>query len=415
MFSELTMQLTNLSARKILNSRKEETIAVIAETKTKKVEASAPSGKSKGKHEVRAFSSRGIDFSVSFVNALGKKLVQEKVNFETFEDLVKIEEFVRKYDQTEDLNFVGGNSLYATQAAVLKAMALSQGQELWEFLLGNEKVSMPKPLGNCIGGGMHVKQAKKADYQEFLLLPQTKHFFDSYFINMQAYKIAKNLLKERDKEWQGTLTDESALASTLDNESILELLQEVRNKIKDKFDVHLDLGIDMASSSLLRGNLYRYKNYKGKEKSFTKEEQINYVSDLAKKYSLLYVEDPLHEEDFDGFSRLRKKIPEVLVCGDDLTTTNFERVSRAIKNNSIKALIVKPNQIGSLIETKKVVDLAKKSNITLVISHRSGETMDNTIAHLAVGWKIPIIKTGILGRERLAKLNELLRIERRLK
>ncbi len=412
------MQLTNLSARKILNSRKEETIAVIAEVKGRKVESSAPSGKSKGKSEVRSFSSRGIDFSISFINALGKKLVDEKINFETFQDLEYIERFVKRYDQTEDLSFVGGNALFATESAVLKAMAISQEQELWRFLLEDKKKPvMPRPLGNCIGGSLHVRQEKKADFQEFLLLPRTKHFFDSYFINMQAYKIAKSLLKEKDKEWQGTLTDESALASMLDNESILELLQEVREKIKDKFDVHLDIGIDMAASSFFRGKIYRYKNYSKnkKEKTLTREEQINYVAELCKKYSLLYVEDPLQEEDFDGFHKLRKKIPNTLVCGDDLTTTNLIRVERAVKSDSIKALIVKPNQIGSLIETKKVIDLAKKNNIILVISHRSGETMDNTIAHLAIGWQIPIIKTGIFGKERLAKLNELLRIERNIK
>jgi len=412
------MQLTSLSARKILNSRKEETIAVVAEAEGKKVEASAPSGKSRGKHEIRAFSSRGIDFSISFINALGKKLVEEKVNFEKFEDLIEIEKFVKKYDQTPDFSFVGGNSLFAVQSAVLKAMALSQEQELWKFLLEDKKKRpvMPRPLGNCIGGGMHAKQPKKADYQEFLLLPKTKHFFDSYFINMQAYKMAKTLLKEKDKEWQGKLTDESAFATTLDNESILELLLEVIEKIKDKFGIHLDLGIDMASSSLMRGKIYKYKNFGSKgEKTMTKEEQINYVAELCKKYSLLYVEDPLHEEDFDGFMRLRKKIPDALVCGDDLTTTNFERVHKAIKINAINAIIVKPNQIGSLIETKKVVDLVKKYDIIPIISHRSGETMDNTIAHLAVGWQIPIIKAGILGKERLAKLNELLRIERGIK
>ncbi len=416
------MQLANLSARKILNSRKEETIAVVAEVKgiKGKIETSAPSGKSKGQCEVRAFSNKGIDFSITFLNALGKKLVDEKIKFETFNDLERIENFVRKYDQSKDLKFIGGNTLYVVEAAILKALALSQEQDLWKFLLYDKKQKqkpiMPKPLGNCIGGGLHIKQPFKTDFQEFLLLPKTKYFFDSYFINLQAYKEAKNLLKEKDKQWRGNLTDESALATTLDNESVLALLQEVKQKIKDKFGIDIGIGLDMATSSLWSGKTYKYQNYNSskKKKTFTKEEHISYVSKIIKKNSLIYVEDPMYEKDFDGFVRLRKKInnSSVLICGDDLTCTHLDRLDRAIKSRAINAIIVKPNQIGSLIETKKVVDLAKKHNITTIISHRSGETMDNTIAHLAVGWQIPIIKTGILGKERLAKLNELLRIER---
>ena len=416
------MQLSRLIAHKILNSRKEETIAVIAEVKGKRVEASAPSGTSVGKHEVRAFSSRGLDFSISFVNAFGKKLVDEKIKFETFDDLKKLETFIKKYDQTKNLEFIGGNTLYALEAAILKALAISREQELWTFLLEDKehnpsklsKPSLPKPLGNCIGGGLHVKQQNKTDFQEFLILPKTKYFFDSYFINMQAYKEAKSLLKEKDKEWQGTLTDENALASTLDNESVLALLQEVRQKIKDKFDIDISLGIDMAATALWKGRTYKYKNYTStkKEKTFTKEEQISYVSELARKNSLVYIEDPLHEEDFDGFNKLKTNTPNIFICGDDLTCTKLERLERAIKSKAINALIVKPNQAGSLLETKEVIDLAKKHDILTIISHRSGETYDNTIAHLAVGWQIPLIKTGIIGKERFAKLHELLRIER---
>ena len=410
------MHLTNLTARKILNSRKEETIAVSIRAGGKKVEASAPSGMSKGKHEVSAFSSRGIDFSISFINALGKKIIDEKINFETFSDIEQIEKFVKKYDQTKNLSFIGGNALYAIEAVVLKVMALSQEQELWKFLLKDkkQKPKLPRPLGNCIGGGLHIKQKTKTDFQEFLFLPKTKHFFDAYFVNTQIYKEAKRLLKARDKGWKETLTDENALATTLDNETVLAILQELRDKTKENFDIEVQLGIDMAASNLRGRTVYRYKNFsqRNKEKTLTKEEQISYITDLTQKNSLYYIEDPLDEEDFAGFSKLRKSIPNILVCGDDLTCTNLERVKKAIKEKSINALIIKPNQIGSLLETKKVVDLAKKYNITMVISHRSGETMDNTIAHLAVGWQIPIIKTGILGKERLAKLHELLRIEK---
>jgi len=410
------MQLTNVVARKILNSRKEATIAVIAESQNLKAEASAPNGKSKGKYEVKDFSTRGIDFSISFVNVLGKKLVNDKTSFESFDDLAKIEEFVRIYDKTKNWEFIGGNALYALQTAVLKTLALTKGKELWNFLLEDKKAIVPRPVGNCIGGGMHTKQAKKADYQEFLLMPRTEHFFDSYFINLQAYKDAKRLLLEKDVLWPGNLTDENAMASTLSNPEILALLAEVRKDIKEKFDVLLDLGCDMAATSFYDGVKYRYKNFSStiKDKNLNAEEQNTYVVELARQNGLAYVEDPLQGEDFAGFANITRRLKNALVVGDDLTCTRFDRVQRAIREKSINALIIKPNQVGSLIETKKVIDLAKKNDIVTIISHRSGETQDNALAHFAVGWRMPYIKTGIIGPERLAKLNELLRIEKKV-
>jgi enolase len=411
-----------ITARKILDSRGQATIEVTVKSLGKKCEASAPSGKSRGKYEVEPFSSKGIEFSVSFLNALGRKIIDDKINLEKFDDLGKIEDIAFMLDKTKDLSFMGGNALFALESALLKCLAAVNGRELWQFLAEEEGYSlknlkMPKPLGNCIGGGMHVSaslQKKKADYQEFLILPGAMHFFDSYFINLQAYKKAKAILAKKDSLWKGTLTDENALASTLENEQILELLKEVSAGIKGQFGIELELGIDMAASSMCQVD-YIYKN---PPKKLSKERQIEYILDLVRKFNLSYIEDPLKEEDFEGFSRLlkdaRKLNPLILICGDDLTATHAERLDRAIKEKSVNAVIVKPNQCGSLLKTKEFFDKAKKAGIVPVISHRSGETSDNTIAHLAVGWQAPIIKTGILGKERFAKLHELMRIEREI-
>ena len=142
--------------------------------------------------------------------------------------------------------------------------------------------------------------------------------------------------------------------------------------------------------------------------------QSEFILNLAKKYNLFYIEDPLHEDDFENFSKLTKKAKS-LVVGDDLTATQPDRLNKAIEKKSVNAVIVKPNQNGSLLDTKRFVDLANKNSITPIISHRSGETADSTIADLAVAWNIPFIKTGILGRERFAKLNKLIKIEREIK
>jgi len=294
-------------------------------------------------------------------------------------------------------------------SAILKAMALSEKKEMWKFLNDNPK-GLPMPVGNCIGGGLHVKKERKSDIQELLFIPHTKHFFDAYFINLQAYKEAKAELLKKDSLWRGELTDENAMASSLKIEENLDLMNSVSSKIKEKFGIPLNIGMDMASSTLWNSQGYLYKNPKILRKA---EEQMEFVLQLIKKYGLFYVEDPFNEEDFISFSALTSK-SKCLIVGDDLTATQPERLEKAIGKKAINAVIVKPNQNGSLLETKKFVDLAKENDITPIISHRSGETLDSTIADLAVGWNIPFIKTGILGRERFAKLNKLLKIERQL-
>ena len=404
------MQIKELNARKIINSRKEETIEVFVETGKGKALAAAPSGKSRGKYEAEPFSEKGIDISVSLANLIGKIIINEKISFQTFEDLQKVEAIFRRFDSTKNWSLAGGNTVFAVESAILKAMAISEGKQLWQFL--NEKPKfLPMPLGNCIGGGEHVKQEKKADFQEFLILPAAKHFFDAYFINLQAYKEAKRMLFHADMKWKGQLTDESAFASTLQAEKILSMLRNISVKIKSKYSTELKLGLDIAASTLWNTKSFNYKN---PEEKRSKEEQLEYVSGLIKDYELYYIEDPFDQEDFDYFAKLLKKNPKSLITGDDLICTQPARLQKAINKNSINAVIIKPNQNGSLLETKKVVDMAKKNNIIPVISHRSGETMDSTISDLAVGWQIPIIKTGILGKERFAKLHRLLRIERYL-
>lgn len=407
------MLIKKIKALKEVNSRKENTIKVIIET-NQKFEASAPGGASRGKYEARPFSSKGTAFSINLINVLGSKIIKNKIKFNSFSDLAKVEELVKDFDKTKDLKNIGANAVYALEAAIIKAIANSHSMELWQFLNPHPDI-LPRSLGNCIGGGLHIKALKKADIQEFLLLPLTKYFFDAYFINLQLYKEVKRLLPEIDKGWQDSLTDENALATTLDTETILDLLTKVKTNIKKEFGFDVALGVDFAASTLWDNSHYIYKN---PAKKLNPSKQISYVLDLIKKYQLFYVEDPLQEEDFIGFARLLEHVKSrglnTLIVGDDLICTQQDRLKKAIKEKSINGVIIKPNQNGSLIETKKIVDEAKKNNIIPIISHRSGETLDETIADLAVGWRIPIIKTGILGEERFAKLHRLLRIERQI-
>jgi len=405
-------EIRDIVAKKVFNSNGKPTISVIVKTEKGTVETSAPQGTSKGKNEVAEFSGKGIDYSIQFVKNFGKKLIDANIDLDSFYDLEDIEEYAQQFDSSEHLSLIGGNALYALEASLLKTAAMYHGFELWEFLLGKREKMMPRPIGNVVGGGAHVHQEVKTDFQEFLLLPETKHFFDAYFVNIQAYKELQEVLPSRDGAWQETLTNENAFATTLSNTRVLDLLKELKEYILDKFEINLGLGIDMAASNFCRGSSYIYKNFPSRN-VMRKEEQINYVYDLIRKHELVYVEDPFHEEDFASFSKLTKKVKKrCLICGDDLTCTNPYRLEKAIKEEAINAIIIKPNQIGSLIKMRQTIELAKKHGITPIISHRSGETEDDTIADFAVGFQIPYIKTGIIGDERLAKLNRLIQIER---
>ncbi len=439
------MFVKEFNARKILNSRKDPTIAIQIKTDDAKgvFESSAPEGSSKGENEALPFSKKGINISIQFANALGQRLIRDKVEFKKFQDLKKVEDMFREVDKTKRLELTGGNTLLAIESSILKAMAASKKQEVWQFLSDdlnkkkrtNEnkaqknttknlpyKLQFPRPLGNCIGGGKHTREIEKPDFQEFLILPETrsKKMVDMHDIGLQAYNEIKKTLKAQDKLFYGKMTDEHAFISSFDNERIIQLMQEIKEKIKEKFNETLDIGIDVASSSFFdkKKKAYNYVRLNGKPGSLNEDEQIDYIFNLCKRYNLSYVEDPLDEENFSGFAKLLKKIKKAglktLVCADDLVCTNSERLKKAIKSKSINATIIKPNQTGSLLETKKVIDIAKSNKIIPIISHRSGETPDPILAQLALGWQVPIIKISVVGPD-MFKINELIRIERKFR
>jgi len=187
--------------------------------------------------------------------------------------------------------------------------------------------------------------------------------------------------------------------------------QEIVKQVYDVMGINLKIGLDVAASSFWDG-----KNYVYRDKQFSPKEQIDYISLLIEKYKLHYFEDPLHQEDFLGFAKLTEKYKDqCMICGDDLTVTNIDRLKKAIEKKSINAMIIKPNQNGSLLDTADVIKAAKKHKLYLIISHRSGETLDTSIAHLAVGFEIPMIKCGIYGKERKIKLSEISKIGRQIK
>jgi len=389
--------IREVSAKAILDSRKEKTILVSLKTESGKTfSASSPSGKSTGKHEVKSYK-KSLEDDINKLNQFKEYFLEEMLD--EFDDLKRVEDILDRH--------VGGNTLFAFESAVLKAIADEQSKQVWEIVnpkLREEKTKIfPRLVGNCIGGGKHSdKINKKPDFQEFLLIPDEKSVEKSEEANKKAKKKAEILLERKDKEFSGQKNDENAWMTSLNEKEVFDVLKETG----------VPMGIDVASSGFYSRGKYHYENPMLKRNS---EEQLGYIANLIKNYNLFYIEDAFDEEDFEGFAKLLKKFPDSLIVGDDLTVTNSKRLDKAIKMKSINAIIVKPNQCGSLLEVKRVVGMAKENNIKMIFSHRSGETEETILADLAFGFQAEFMKSGITGKEREAKINRLIEIEKSLK
>jgi len=388
------MKIKEVNGRVILDSRKEKTIEVLVKSDSGIFSASSPSGKSKGKYE-----------KASFIKSVEEDIAKIKdFNFDfeinEFKDLVKVEEVAREK--------IGANSLFALETAILKALSLEQGKELWQII--NDKArKMPYPVGNCIGGGLHTTSLNflKPDFQEFLVIPKTD-IIESVFLMNKAWEISSKRLRLRKS--LGSLNDENAWSTSLSNEEVLDVLDKTREELEEVGKV--EIGVDIAASTFYTGLVYNYKNPIKRLKS---EEQLAYIKNLIEKFRLGYVEDAFNEEDFNSFAELRKDIIKERAClivGDDLIVSQLDRLKKALIKKAVNAIIVKPNQSGSLMEIKKLVDLAKKYEIITIMSHRSGETLDYSIADLAFGFSCDFVKFGVKGKEREIKLNRLIEIEK---
>jgi enolase len=309
----------------------------------------------------------------------------------SFSDLKKLESFIRKTARIKNVEKFGGDALFALESATLKALAKEQKKQLWQVInpKAGEAKKFPVPIGNAIGGGLHSKNRNKPEFQEFLLIPRSESFRENVETMKSIYRELGKLLKSNSKN------DEGAWQTSLSNEEILSILKKFKRKTR--------IGVDIAASSFFDVHNYFYR-----KKTLNRDAQIRYINSLIKKFGLFYVEDPLDEEDFSGFSQIKKK---ALVCGDDLTATHLERLKSALYADSINSMIIKPNQNGSLLELKKIFDLCMKNNIKTVLSHRSGETMDDALADMAFGFQADFIKTGISTKWREVKLDRLIEIE----
>ncbi|WP_054847992.1 phosphopyruvate hydratase [Methanoculleus chikugoensis] len=386
--------------RTILDSRGNETVEAEIYTDCGFGRAAAPSGASTGTYEAKVRPPREA------VEDAQKNLIPSLMGEDT-RDQITFDALLRENDGTADFSSIGANVAVALSLACAKAAASSLDLELFRYLGGGTfAADTPLPLGNVIGGGAHAPNA--TSIQEFLVVPTGAcGATEGVFVNAAVHKTVKKMLQEQGK-LSGKGGDEGAWAPAVSDIEAFEIITEAIAAVSDETNVEVRMGIDVAASEMWNGEQYRYK-----DAARSREGQIAYMADLVDRYNLIYIEDPLFEEDFEAFADLTEQVGDrCLICGDDLFVTNVERITKGVEMGAANCVLIKPNQIGTLTDTFEAIRLAQENGMESVMSHRSGETTDATIAHLATAFGCIFLKTGVVGGgERIAKLNELIRIE----
>jgi len=398
--------IEDLIARKVFNSRGDETIEIDVITAAGFGRVAAPAGKSKGKAEVTYYPQGGVEASIKKVDDLiAPELAGLNADFQQ-----EIDSTLHEIDGTTDFKNIGGNTAFAISLANAEAAANSHGLLLFQFLGGNAANTMPFPLGNCISGGAHAR-GKAPSIQEYLALPHgAESFLEAQTANVAIHRKIGDALKKKSQSFCGGKSDEGAWIANISTDDAFEIIAKACEEVGNEMDFECGFGIDVAASNFWKPKEEKYV-YENDDIRRDAGEQLEYMLALIEKYHLAYVEDPFHEDDFESFAELTKKANNCLICGDDLFTTNTERLNNGIKINAGNAIIIKVNQIGTLTDAAETIETAQRNGYVPVISHRSGDTCDWHIAHLAVAYKCPVIKTGIVEGSRIAKLNELIRIE----
>jgi enolase len=389
--------IEQIIVRTILDSRGNATVEADIFTDRGFGRAAAPSGASTGTYEAK------VRPPQEAVKDAQQHLIPSLIGEDT-RDQITFDSLLREIDGTSDFSSIGANVAVALSLACAKAAASSLDLELFRYLGGAFAAETPLPLGNVIGGGAHALNA--TDIQEFLVVPTgASGATEGVFVNASVHRTVKTILQKRGKG--AGKGDEGAWAPQITDAEAFEIVNEAVGIVSDETNVEVRMGIDVAASELWDGDRYRYK-----DAARTREEQIAYMADLVDHYDLAFIEDPFFEEDFDGFAELTRQVGDrCLICGDDLFVTNVDRIIQGIQAGAANCVLIKPNQIGTLTETFEAIRLAQNNGMEAVMSHRSGETTDATIAHLATAFDCIFIKTGAVGGERIAKLNELIRIE----
>ncbi|WP_393971767.1 enolase [Oxyplasma meridianum] len=394
-------EIQDVKMRKVIDSRGNYTVEATVILDGFCGVSSAPAGASTGATEVLAFPKGGVDSGIEFFN---RNVKSSLMGFHAINQ-VQLDSMLKDLDGSDNFSNLGGNLATAISMANAKAVANALKIPLYRYVGGNLANSIPRPMGNVIGGGKHTRNG--TTIQEFLVSSQGKTFLDSAYTNAMVHRRIGEMLSDRFKDQSVGVGDERAWTANISDEDAIELLKAAVKEVSSERKMEIKLGLDFAATSFFENGKYVYRDRK-----LNKDEQIDYAISMAKDHGFYFVEDPMVDTDFDGFAKVTAAIRDkAIVVGDDLYTTNVERVKKGIEMKSSNGILIKVNQIGTLTATYEAVKVATRSGMKNTISHRSGETTDNFIAHLAVAFSSTFIKSGTIGGERLAKLNELARIE----
>ena len=405
--------LKSVIAREILDSRGNPTIEVEVRLEDKSIgRAAVPSGASTGAFEAAELRDGGSRYLGKGVETAVKNVVLKiapAVIGMQADDQRLLDEKMLALDGTKNKSSLGANAILGVSLATARAAAISSNQSLFKYLGGGSAKTLPVPMMNILNGGAHADT--NVDIQEFMIAPiGAQSFKESLRWGAEIYHSLKSVLKK--KGLATSIGDEGGFAPNLEsNRAALDLILVAIENAGFKAGTQIALAMDVAATEFFEDGKYKFEG-----KALTSEQMIAYYSELVSAYPLVSIEDPLDEDDWSGWAKLTAELGEkIQIVGDDLFVTNIERLTKGIESKTANALLVKVNQIGSLTETIDAVNLAHKYNYKSMMSHRSGETEDTTIADLAVALNCGQIKTGAPARsERVAKYNQLLRIEEEL-
>ena len=398
-------KITSIEGRILYNSRGSKTIEVDVISDNKFLgRVCAPSGASVGKYEAVSFPNEKPENSLKVLNENKQKFVGLESS-----DLKSVHETLRGLDNTENYSIVGGALAFAVTIASMESASKSLNQPLYQTLLSEKSFKFPYPLGNILGGGAHAGPGTP-DIQEILICAiGSKSIREAVETNLAVHKELRKVLEKEDPHFTNGRGDEGGWAPKLTNEKALEVSAQSIEKLGFTLGKEVALGVDFASSTQWNEEKQKYLyDRAGFENSST--DQIEFASSIIEKYKLIYAEDAVHEEAFEDMAEITKRFPKTLVTGDDLTVTNKNILNKAIQYQSCNAAILKVNQAGSLFDAFEFAEVANNNNVKLITSHRSGESTDAHISHIGLATKSKMLKVGVVGGERVAKLNELIRL-----
>ncbi len=398
-------KISSIEGRILYNSRGSKTIEIDVKSEGKFLgRVCAPSGASVGKYEAVSFPNGKPEESLRILQENSQKFIGLESS-----DLKGVHDTLKSLDNSTNYSKIGGGLAFAVTIASMESASKASDQPLFKTLSQESSFKFPFPIGNILGGGAHAGPGTP-DIQEILICATgSRTIEDAIETNLAVHKELRCVLEKEDPNFTNGRGDEGGWAPKLENQKALEVSAKACENLGFTLGKEVSLGVDFASSTQWNEGKQKYVYDRAGFENSTGE-QIDFAANIIEKYKLIYAEDAVHEEAFEDMAELTAKFPNMLITGDDLIVTSKEILTKAIDSKSCNAAILKVNQAGSLYDALEFASVANQNNIKLITSHRSGESTDSQISHIGIATKSKMLKVGVVGGERVAKLNELLRL-----